>query len=157
MNITTSRVAQTNTYVSTAKAPTSASEDSANVSDTFTPSKHSRFAENLAEFAGVALAGAAGGAIGSFAPGYWSAPASLLSGAATGAGAAHLTNVLAKDPNPYGPLLTLGGGIWGGVAGLVGGAGANLLESFTGLPRIAAGAIGGAAANVAAYAFAASR
>lgn len=157
MNISTSYLPQSFQAKPAVKPDLAASQAEIQAVDAFTPSSGSRTLERLETLAGVAVAGAAGGAIASFAPGYWSVPAGLLSGAATGAGAPLLAGALSEKRDPYLGLLVIGTGLWGGVSGVVGGVGTNLLESFTGLPRLAAGAIGGAAANLALYALASAR
>ena len=125
--------------------------------DSFTFSSTSDKTRSFKELAGIALAGAAGGAIGSLAPGYWSVPANLASGAVTGAGGAALDMAISKDNhNGYGGLLIMGSGLWGGASGIAAGVGTNLLE-LTGLPRLAAGAISGSIANVAMFSFLSNR
>ena len=152
MNINTSRLPQVATFAPASKAPAAPSEQSATVSDTFVTSDNS-FLDGLKEYTGIALAGAAGGAIGSYAPGYWSVPASAVSGIGTGVGRGYVAS--RNDSGLLRSLTVFNGGLFGGIGGAVGGVAANLLESATGIPRVAAGAIGGAVANVAVYALAA--
>lgn len=66
--------------------------------------------------------------------------------------AAGMGLTLSNDKSGYGVLAVMGGGVFGTVIGAASGVGTNLLESFTGMPRLACGAISGLVANVATYA-----
>lgn len=144
--------------------PAAAKQETASLpaaSDSFTPSapqgegkEVNYFARNVIDNTCIALAGAAAGAISSTASGYWSVAAGLGSGAVLGGGGAYGASAINGYDSMTKSFATIGGSLWGGIGGATTGLATNLLETVTGLPRMATGAIAGAVINVALYNFA---